>query len=227
MKFKRFFKIVIDAAMTVLFLILMAYHVTENKQHEWLGVALFVLFIIHHILNAKWYASLFKGKYSAVRILMMSVNFPLFVSMVGMMVSGIIISSEVFDFLNIRAGMLGHRLHMLSVSWGFPLMAMHIGLHWGAMLNALIKKLPFKSRPAAIVMRVIVILTSAYGAYAFVVRQFPDRMFLRVHFVFFDFEEPAIFFFLDYFCVLILFASISYYLSKLAKPRKYKEELKV
>lgn len=62
-------KIATDVIMTVLFLCMMAYHITGNKLHEWLGIILFALFILHHILNMKWYKGIFKGKYSAVRIL--------------------------------------------------------------------------------------------------------------------------------------------------------------
>lgn len=207
--------------MTVLFLTLMAYHVTGESLHEWLGVTLFVLFILHHILNIKWYATLFKGKYPAARILMFSINFLLFAAMVGMMASGIMLSREVFGFLNLRAGMFGRRLHMVSTVWGYLLMSMHLGLHWGMMMGIVRKKIPMESKWGGYAVRAIAILLSAYGAYAFVTRQLADRMFLLVEFAFFDYQEPAIFFFADYMSILILFAAIAYYLSKfLRKPKQ-------
>ena len=58
----------------------------------------FALFVLHHILNLNWYKTLFKGKYSAVRILMTTINVLLFAAMVGMMISGIMLSREVFSF---------------------------------------------------------------------------------------------------------------------------------
>lgn len=78
--------------MTVLFLVQMAYHITGNSLHEWLGTILFVLFVLHHILNRYWYKALFKGNYSAVRILMTIINVLLFAAMVGMVISGIMLS---------------------------------------------------------------------------------------------------------------------------------------
>ena len=57
-------KITIDILMYILFIILMGHHITENIIHEILGVALFVLFLIHHILNIKYYKTIFKGKYT-------------------------------------------------------------------------------------------------------------------------------------------------------------------
>ena len=78
MKLKQIFKMSIDIIMTALFL------------------------VIHHILNWKWYSSLFKGRYTIFRSLMTVVNILLFFAMAGMVVSGILLSREVFGFLNLR-----------------------------------------------------------------------------------------------------------------------------
>ena len=57
-------KRIVDAAMTILLLLLMAYQVTGEAAHEWIGMAMTVLVIIHQILNRRWYAALFRGKYN-------------------------------------------------------------------------------------------------------------------------------------------------------------------
>lgn len=223
MKRKQKLKIVIDIAMTLLFLVLMAYHITGERLHEWLGMTLFILFLVHHILNRNWYRGLFKGKYTASRILMAAVNFLLFAAMIGMMISGILLSREVFGFLHLRAGMFGRRLHMISTAWGFCLMAVHVGLHWG-MVVGMAKKLPVKGKRAGAAARGAAILLVLYGAYAFVSRQIGERMLLLMEYAFFDYDEPAVFFFADYLCILILFAALSYYLAKLLRKKKTPRE---
>ena len=40
---------IVDTAMTVLLLFLMAYQVTGEAAHEWLGMAMTVLVIVHQI----------------------------------------------------------------------------------------------------------------------------------------------------------------------------------
>ena len=55
---------IVDAAMTVVLLFLMAYQVTGEAAHEWIGVSMTILVIVHQILNRKWYGALFKGKYN-------------------------------------------------------------------------------------------------------------------------------------------------------------------
>lgn len=219
MKPKQILKIAVDIAMTILFIVLMAYHVTGNKLHEWLGAALFFLFILHHILNLKWYGVIFKGKYTASRVLMAAINFLLFASMVGMMISGVLLSREVFGFLNLRAGMFGRRLHMVSTAWGFCFMAAHLGLHWGMAVRAA-KKIPTQGKWTVILARGIAVMLSCYGVYTFCSRQIIERMFLLMEYAFFDYEEPAVLFFADYISILIFFAALSYYLAKLLRKKK-------
>ena len=61
-------RLMIDISMTVLLPFLMAYSLIGEAFHEVVGTAIFVLFIVHHLLNRRWYGALFKGKYNARRI---------------------------------------------------------------------------------------------------------------------------------------------------------------
>ena len=70
----RIVKRAVDVCMTVLLLCLMAYQVTGETLHEWCGIGMTVLLIVHHILNRKWTAALFKGKYGAYRTVSAAVN---------------------------------------------------------------------------------------------------------------------------------------------------------
>lgn len=216
MKSKQIFKVSVDIAMTAILIIMTAYHVTGSKLHEWLGAITFVLFILHHILNFKWYEGLFKGKYTAARVFITIVNLLLFISMAGMMISGIMLSREVFGFLNLPAGIIGRKLHMLSVSWGYVLISVHLGFH----LRTFKSILSVKSKKFLAAVRLIIGVISCYGIYAFISRQFAEKMFLLVEYAFFDYDEPAIFFFADHICIMTLFAVLSYCLSKLLQKRK-------
>ncbi len=215
---KRRIKILIDVVMTGLFLVLMAYHITSNALHEWLGTGLFVLFIVHHLLNLNWHRTLLKGRYTPARIMMLALDLLLFTAMLGMMVSGILLSREVFGFLHLRAGMFGRRLHMVSTAWGYVLMAAHLGLHWGQVVAAAKKKI----HVPAVVPKAVAAVLAVYGAYAFYVRGLWKYLFLLVEYAFFDYEEPALLFFADYLAILALFAAAAYYTSKRFRtaPRK-------
>lgn len=216
-------KVFVDILMTAMILVQMAYHFTDNKIHEWLGVSLFTLFILHHVLNWNWYRSLFRGKYTAVRTLHTAVNLLLTIAMAGMLASGMMLSREVFDFLNLSSGRLGRRLHMLSTSWGFVLISLHLGFHWGMVVNGfkrIMKQSGINSSYPGLVARLAAVLLSVYGIYAFITRQMWEKVLLLVEYAFFDFEEPVIFFFVDYIAMMGLFAGIAYYTAKLIRNGK-------
>lgn len=216
MKKKFICKIVIDMIMTVLLLFLMARQLTGDFAHEWLGAAMFVLWIAHHILNRSWYSHLFKGKYTPVRILQTVTNFAVLLSMLGLMVSGIILSREVFAFLPISGGIaLARSLHVLSAFWGFVLMALHLGLHWNMILGMVRKATgPVSSKAMRVILRIVAVLIAGYGLYAFLKNQFLSYMFLTSTFVFFDFERPVLLFFAEYIAIMGMFIFLAHYVSK-------------
>lgn len=212
-------KISLDIVMTVLITPQMGYHITGEQNHKWLGIILFVLFILHHILNWKWYKSIFKGKYSAVMIFQTIVNVFLTVSMLGMMLSGIMLARDIFRFLPLRAGSFARLLHMACTAWGFVFMALHIGLHFN-MVAGRLKKYKKLRKSSIWVMRCITLGILLYGVYAFVRRELVKRMFLTVQYAFFEFGEFFMGFLLDYIAILILCATISYYLKKQLEDKK-------
>ncbi len=214
MKPKMALKITSDIVMTIAMLLLMAHALVGQTAHEWLGAGMFLLFILHHILNFKWSKNLLKGKYTAFRVAQTVIAVSVFAVMVGLMVSGIVLSRHVFHFLQISGGRsLARTVHMLCSYWGFVLMSLHLGLHW-TMMMAMARKLTKQpSRIRRIVLGCLAALIAGYGVYAFVAQDIGSYMFLKNQFVFFDFDEPLILFFLDYIAVMGLFVCIGHYLA--------------
>lgn len=212
--------------MTVLLLFLMARQLTGDSAHEWLGASMFILWITHHILNRSWYSHLFKGKYTPMRIFQTVANFAVLLSMFGSMVSGIILSREVFVFLPISGGVaLARPLHVLSAFWGYVLMALHLGLHWNMILGIVRKAIgPVDTKLPRILLHIAAVSVAGYGLYAFLKNQFLTYLFLISSFVFFDFERPVLLFFTEYIAIIGLFIFLAHYTSKeiqkLARGRK-------
>lgn len=214
-------KLITDLLMTVLLLLLMAFELVGRAAHEWIGMGMFALFVLHHILNGGWSRAVFRGKYPPLRVVQTVLVAAVFVCMAGMMVSAVIISNEVFDFLHIRGGLrVGRTLHMLSAYWGLVLMSVHLGVHWNGILHRLGKLCKKPSRVRSSVLRILAAAVALYGVFAFVRRELPLYMTLRSHFVFFDYEEPLVFFFLDYLAIMGLFVWVGYYLVKLLQKTR-------
>lgn len=160
MKPKVICKIAIDILMTLGLFFLMGYQFWGDAAHEWAGAGMFLLFILHHILNRQWHQNLFRGRFTSSRILLLALDLLLFLAMLGMMVSGIMLSNHVFDFLHLHGGMSFARiLHMAASYWGFVLMALHLGLHWGIFMG--LARKAFKWRRSS---RVRKILLPVFGA---------------------------------------------------------------
>lgn len=225
MKPKMIAKIVVDIAMTIALLLLMTYELIGQAAHEWIGIGMFMLFAVHHILNGKWSRNLLKGKYTALRIMQTALVVLVLLSMIGSMVSGVILSRHALSFLPIDGGhAFARTLHMLSGYWGFVLMSLHLGFHWIMMMGMAGKLLKNSSEIRKWILRAIAVLIVGYGMYAFIKRDIGSYMLLRNQFVFFDFEEPVILFMLDYIAVMGLFVTISYYFSMCLKKVKKQSE---
>lgn len=217
-KNRHILKYIIDAAMTILLLFLMGFQFWGDFFHEWAGAGMFVLFILHHILNFSWYRNLFHGKYTFVRLFWVFLNLLVLAAMLGLMVSGIMLSRHVFAFLSIGGGASFARiLHMVSAYWGFVLMALHLGLHWNMILRSP-KKLWERYLPAKVETPVFWgagTVIALYGLSVFVKRDLLDYMLLRTQFVFLDFGEPKFLFFADYLAMMGLFIYIAHFLRNL------------
>lgn len=217
MNIKMKVKIATDMAMTILLILLMAYELVGQAVHEWIGIGMFVLFVLHHVLNSKWSRAIRKGKYTPLRILQTILVAAILLTMFGSMISGVILSRHVFSFLPIRGGRsLARTLHMLAAYWGFVFMSLHLGLHWSMIMGIAQKYIVKPSEIRKWVLRGIAFLTAGYGIYAFVKRDIGNYMLLKNQFVFFDFEEPFILFLIDYAAVMGVFVFAGYYLSKVA-----------
>lgn len=214
------FKIAIDILLTAALLLLMPYELVGEAAHEWIGAGMFVILIIHHILNRRWTAHIGRGKYTPVRIMQTILVCLLVISILGSMLSGILLSRHIFDFINIRGiSALAGRIHMTCAYWGFFLMSLHLGIHWRMILSAAgkqsSKSVKMQTRHIKIwILRILGAAAALYGLYAFVKRDIASYLFLQVHFVFFDYSEPVIFYILDYAAVMGMLIFLGYYLDK-------------
>ncbi|MGI5947658.1 MAG: DUF4405 domain-containing protein [Lachnospiraceae bacterium] len=227
MKPKAIIKLAVDVLMTLALLFLMGYHFWGEILHEWVGAGMFLLFIAHHILNGHWYKTLFKGKYNVLRILTLCTTSLVLVSMLAQMYSGVLMSRYVFDFLPFNGGMsLARRLHILGTYWGFLLMSLHLGLHWNMILGMFRKAAGIKSKAKSrsIIAFVVGLVIAAYGLWAFIGRDFPTYLFLKSEFVFLDYSEAKILFYIDYLALMGLCIFIAHYSTKLIRKFKKKTE---
>ena len=216
MKQKLTIKIIIDFIMTIILLLLMTYERVGQSAHEWLGIGLFLLFILHHYLNRNWHKNLSNGKYSSIRIVQTVLDSILFILMVGSMISGIILSRHVFSMLPVHGGRsLARVLRMLCAYWGFVCMSIHIGLHWNIISQMIKKHINISLNKW--ISRLLLGVMAIYGIYAFINRNIVSYMLLKTRFVFFNFEESILVFIFDYIIIMGLFVFIGHVISEMLR----------
>ena len=207
---------IIDLLMVLFLMLLMTYSLIGETFHEIAGTAMLILFLAHNWMHRKWWKAIAKGRYTPYRILITVVNVVLFALMLSQPLAGIAMSHHLYTFLSfLGLSSLAREIHLAVAYWCFALMSFHLGLHMDAVLRSILRG---KEKQAAVrwLGRLLALSISAYGAFAFVRRGFPDYMFRRTRFAFFDYSEPIAFFLADYLAIMTLFATCGYYSGKLA-----------
>ncbi len=218
------FRIIIDVLMYIIFIVLMGHHITENKIHEILGIVMFILFIIHNLLNLKFYKTIFKGKYNLKRLFLTTIDVLLLVCFIEIIISSINISSDIFKFLNIQTKSWGLKLHMLSTSWGFIMMSIHLGLHLNPLLNKINTKM--KNSTFEYIYYLVFLSLLVYGIYSFIKLNFISDMFLLNPFKVYDFDVSPFIFFLHVISSSLFIALTIYLFNKIKRGGKKIEQNK-
>lgn len=216
---KKHIRILVDCGMVLLLPLLMAYSLVGEAAHEYLGIGMFLLFVIHHILNIAWWKNLFRGKYAPIRIVGTVLNFVLVIIMLALPISGMILSRHVFRFLHFGGTSTARTVHLLASYWGLVLMSFHAGMHGNVMMG-MFRKAAHTQQTSKIrtwSLRVIAVLLAICGIHAFVKNRISSYLFLRTQFVFIDFSQPVVLALLDYLAIIAFFAVAGYYIPKLIK----------
>jgi hypothetical protein len=209
----------IDLAMLILMPFLMSYSLVGETAHEWIGIAITVLFIVHQILNFGWWKNIFKGKMSAVRILITSVNFLLLADIILLAYSGINLSEHIFSALpEIGSSSFSRVLHLTCAHWGIVLTSLHLGFH-GRIIGRHLKHVKMKNTLLAIGG-----LIGIYGIYAFVGRRIYSYLFPTAAFIFFDGGTSLVRSLADYGAMIVTFAYIGYFAIKIATNKSKTEK---
>ncbi len=211
-------KRVVDIIMIVLLPVLMTFQITGQMLHEWLGAAMLIFFTAHNILNIKWYKGLFAGKYTVIRALHTVVNILLLMSMLCIAQSGITMSGYVFSFLPRRTGIaFARQMHLSASYWGFVLMSIHIGFHWGIISSKICGKFKNNKKYFIWIFRAIAIVIAIYGAICFYKNDIGSYMLLKNQFAFLDYEKSPSIIFMEFAAMIEFWAFIAYYLIKLCR----------
>lgn len=216
------FRLVLDFVMTFSVILAIAYQLTENMIHELVGIFTFFLFIIHNILNRRWYKKVLRKKHNARRIAGITVNMLLLAAVLVLAWSSIMISRTVFAFLEVDSGFSIRQIHTTAAYWLFVLMSVHLGMHWTMLMNIAKKMTPikYKKQILGISGYLVLIAVVIYGVKASFDRNICSRLFMIYSFDFWDFDKSVSGFFINYMAIMGLYAFITHNALKLFQDQR-------
>jgi uncharacterized membrane protein len=147
---------------------------------------------------------------------MTAVNILLLLSMTALIITGLLHSRTVLVFLRLPGGMIIRLIHTTAAWWGIILIAVHVGLHWGIIMNTFRKLLKIReeNRIRKIAMRIVALAVVTFGVWSSFDRDMFSKLFLGFSFGYWPEERPAILFFAAILSIMGMYIFIAYYALK-------------
>lgn len=174
-KANRIVRLALDALMLLMLTQLMAYHASSEAAHEWHGVVLTALLVVHQWLNRRWYGSLFSGRYTLQRVVMTGVFSLTLIAFAMTAFCGLTMSSHAAPFLyGMAPSSFARPAHLAASYWAFILTGIHVGLHIPVMFGR------FKpGRAAKALLYIASTAIAGVGFYLFLKNGILDYIFLQ------------------------------------------------
>lgn len=189
----------IDICMTILMLCLMAYQVTGEVFHEWIGIGMTALVVVHQILNRKWYSAIIKGRYTLLRAWILCIDVLLLISFAVNAICGISMSSHAMPYMyGLLPIAFARTMHLALSHWSFIFMGLHIGIHIPSMTAGI--KLNTITRT---VIYVLFCIMSGVGFFIFIRSGIINYLTFKAHFAFLDYDKASVLVFIENILMLI------------------------
>ena len=195
-KISRRTRLLFDAAMFALLLCALAFRITGTLVHGIAGGAAVLFFVIHMLFNVGWLASVFRGKYGAVRAANGFVDAALLALVSAVTLTGVLMLAADFGVFGVPFEI--RQIHSLAGYWLFVLAGVHAGMH----ADFVFGKTP---KTAAVFFAFIAV----FGIFAWRERAMTEKLFLGYSFDFASPDTSAALFFAMNFSVFFLAAFVA------------------
>lgn len=164
-KAPRWMRPVVDASMTVVYLLQMVPGKVGNSLHEVLGIAFVALFALHHALNRGWLQRLGTRRTLRARILLVS-DVLLVACAATTAVSGVLMSCSAVPALSVpQLAHVVRPLHGTAAYAGLMVTALHVGFHMRAIRGYLGRRgTPSQSK---VLTGALLVVSLVLGGWAF------------------------------------------------------------
>lgn len=125
----------IDVGLFALFALVINVPLTGIAIHEWLGIAIAGVLVVHLVQHGDWITSIGRRIFTRTSLqnrINYLLMFGLFIGFASITVSGLLISEVALPFIgfDVAANPFWFWVHVSSVGWVIALTAVHIGMNW-------------------------------------------------------------------------------------------------
>lgn len=205
--------------MVILILLAFAYLLTGHALHELIGGVLLFLVVVHNVLNRRWYAALFKGKYNVRRFVGTIINLLLLAVTASLFLSGLMNSQFLPFFAKTDWSVFTRQFHAWTAYWILALASIHLGMHWKMVMAEIRKAMTMTGMrgAGAIALRAMAITIVAFGVEASFDRNMYSKLTAYYSFDYWDFDQSIIGFFATYLSIMGVYVCLTYYALKLLR----------
>lgn len=219
---KTILRLITNGLMTGTILLSIASTLTGNAVHEIIGVLMIVLFILHQVLNWRWYPALVKGRYDTRRTVNTVINGLLLAAFALLIGSSVMISRTLFFFLAIDGSLTLRQAHTTTAHWLLVLTAVHLGIHWTRLVKMAATVIPIlpKIKIHTNLKWLIAIVIMTTGIYSSIDRNLGGKLFMTYAFDFWDFDQSVFGFFIRNISIIGFYAVVTHFVLTLILCRK-------
>jgi hypothetical protein len=206
---KLVLRVVLDLTALALFLLALAYYWLDNATHEIAGTAMFVLLVVHNVLNRQWYRAMPKrqeARKTVDKVLVLG----MLATLATLVVTSVMISQTVFALVAAPDAFTARRIHVLAAYWTLLFVAVHLGIRWRIVLGLVTGVLGSgSSRLRNALMGLSTAIIAAAGIYSSFQIGVGGKLVSRLSLDGWDFAESAGEFFLHHIAIVGLYAYLA------------------
>ncbi|UIY28466.1 DUF4405 domain-containing protein [Neorhizobium galegae] len=178
---------------------------------------MFVLLIAHNTFNRRWCARAIKTRRNLRVSVDIVVIFFLAATMIVLLMTSLMISRSLFDFLPFSGGSSTRQIHGLAAYWALVIVSIHVGMRW-SMIMGVTSRIPGLVDGSAVrtaILRTTGIAIAAYGIHSSFVLGLGSRLTAKITMNFWDFSQTTLGFFVQIGSIIGLYACATHYTIKL------------
>lgn len=193
-------RLMLDGTAAGLLLVALAYYWLGNTAHELAGTGVFVLLLVHNVINRRWYGTMARPQRAARSRMDRVLTLCLLAAMLVLLATSLMISRTVFSFLQLGGGFTPRQAHTFAAYWCVALVAIHLGIRWERVMNVIRSafNITRKNSARTLVLRLAAAAVAVHGAYSSAVMGVGGKLALQMSLDGWDFDAAAPGFFIHW-----------------------------